>query len=52
MFQQAALFWQDEGGNFIEESSYNFFIVITVIAVITLLGPKIAGVFQSVVDAI
>lgn len=42
----------EEGAAMVEYGLLIFFIALAVIAVLTLLGPEIAGMFQSVVDGI
>ena len=42
----------EEGASMVEYGLLISFIALAVIAVLTLLGPAIAGMFQSVVDAI
>lgn len=42
----------EEGAAMVEYGLLIFFIALAVIAVLTLLGPEIAGMFQDVVDGI
>ncbi len=45
-------FWKDAQARFIEDALYIAGAVIAVIAVVMALGPKIANVFQMVLNAL
>ncbi len=45
-------FLQDAKARFVEDALYIALAVITVIGVLAALGPKIAGVFQNVLNAL